>query len=112
VNATSSSTSSRRTDSQLADDTSPAGEARSREFGRPGLVQVAELRTRRRPRRLHGLLVEPDRVSYPDGERTFEIDVETDDPERAGRILAEESSRRDVAWHSHSETKRPSSARS
>ena len=60
-----------------------------REFGSVDLVFLGRLRTERRRRRLGDLVVELDEVTYPDREKAYELEVETDDPEHARALLQE-----------------------
>lgn len=76
-----------RPDRLLESPLPPAKEVRER-FGRPPLDLVGRL-TNQRVQVAARYLLEVDHLSYPDGSESFEVEIETPDPEGARRWLEE-----------------------
>ena len=65
----------------------PATHSVLKHYGEIELVSIGYLDTRRRYRQYDGHLLECDEVTYPDGSRSFEVEVETRRPENARKAL-------------------------
>jgi uncharacterized protein YjbK len=71
-------------ESLLALDVPPIIELRSL-VGKPRLALAGSLSTERTRRRIQGLVLEVDRLQFPDGSEAYELEVETCEPEAARR---------------------------
>ena len=65
----------------------PATRSVLKHYGQIELMPIGYLHTHRRYRQYAGNLLECDEVTYPDGSRTFEIEVETKSPENTREAL-------------------------
>jgi uncharacterized protein YjbK len=72
----------RRPEALLGLDLAPVRELRER-FGEPPLVVIGVLINERSDFRAGGLVLEVDRMTFPDGSEEFEVEVETTDPRQA-----------------------------
>lgn len=73
----------------VRDDAAPPAARLREEFGDIELTYLGCLCTERRRRRLGELVVELDEVTYPSGEKAYELEVETREPEVARSLLEE-----------------------
>jgi uncharacterized protein YjbK len=71
----------------VREDSSPPAARLRQEFGDIDLTYLGCLRTERRRRRLGDLVVELDELTYPDGGKAYELEVETSEPEVARSLL-------------------------